>query len=125
MDSRGRNSRRTIAVDFDGVIAQYDGWKGQGVLGAPRPDVVHALGTLRGEGWKIIVHTSRGEAEIGGYLAQHQIPHDDINSNSDYPTGGVKPVADVYWDDRAVGYSGDAYKDLEIIRHFRTWSGRR
>ena len=124
MASRGRNSRRTIAVDFEGVIAQYDGWKGRGVLGAPRPDVVQALGTLRDEGWKIIVHTSRGGAEIGRYLAQHQIPHDEINSNSDYPTGGVKPVADVYWDDRAVCYSGDAAKDLEIIRHFRTWSGR-
>ncbi len=33
MASRGRNSRRTIAVDFEGVIAQYDGWKGRGVLG--------------------------------------------------------------------------------------------
>ena len=44
---------------------------------------------------------------------------------SDYPTGGVKPVADVYGDDRAVPYSGDADKDLEIIRYFRTWSGHR
>jgi len=33
---KARGSCRTIAVDFDGVIADYDGWKGRGVLGLPR-----------------------------------------------------------------------------------------
>lgn len=118
------NSRRTIAVDFDGVIAEYDGWKGSGVLGPPRKDVQTALHALRAEGWKIVIHTTRGEVEIGEFLVRHDIPHDEINRNSDYRTQGVKPVADVYWDDRAVRYSGDARRDLEMIRSFRTWSGR-
>ena len=124
MASRQNGSRRTIAVDLDGVIAEYDGWKGRGVLGAPRADVVEALRVLRDEGWKIVIHTTRGEDEVRDYLASHQIPHDEINRNTDYRTGGVKPVADVYWDDRALRYSGDARKDLEAIRSFRTWSGR-
>jgi hypothetical protein len=76
------------------------------------------------EGWKIVVHTTRGEEEVGPYLAEHGIPHHEINRNSDYPTLGVKPVADVYWDDRAFFYSGDARRDIELIRRFRTWSGR-
>jgi adenylylsulfate kinase len=118
------NSRRTIAVDFDGVIADYDGYLGPGVLGAPRPDVRAAMRKLREEGWKIVVHTTRGQEEIAEYLARHEIPFDEINHNSDYTTQGVKPVADVYWDDRAVCYSGDARQDLERIRNFRTWSGR-
>ncbi len=118
------NSRRTIAVDFDGVIADYDGYKGPGVLGAPRPDVRQAMLALRVEGWKIVIHTTRGVDEITPYLAEHGIPYDEINSNSDYRTEGPKPVADVYWDDRAVRYSGDASKDLDAIRGFRTWSGR-
>jgi hydroxymethylpyrimidine pyrophosphatase-like HAD family hydrolase len=118
------NSKRTIAVDFDGVIAEYDGYKGPGVLGEPRLDVIDALRTLRAEGWKIVIHTTRGEQEIVGYLTQHGIPHDEINRNSDYKTQGPKPVADLYWDDRAVSYSGDASKDLGLIRAFRTWSGR-
>lgn len=117
-------SRRTLAVDFDGVIAKYDGWKGTGVFGAPRPDVVGVLRTLRSEGWKIVIHTTRGEEEITDYLVRHDIPYDEINRNSDYQTKGVKPVADVYWDDRAVCYSGDASRDLKTIRSFRTWSGR-
>ncbi len=124
MASKMNDSRRTIAVDFDGVIAEYIGWRGSGVLGAPRADVVTALGRLRSEGWKVIVHSARGEEEIVDYLVQHGIPHDEINRNSDYQTGGVKPVADVYWDDRAVCYSGNAQRDLETIRSFRTWSGR-
>ncbi len=124
MVSNPKNSRRTIAIDFDGVIAEYDAWKGVGVLGTPRPDVVEALRTLRSEGWKIVIHTTWGDEGIAIYLKQHSIPHDEINRNSDYRTLGVKPVADVYWDDRAVCYSGEARRDLEHIRNFRTWSGR-
>lgn len=124
MASGTNNSRRTLAVDFDGVIAEYDGWKGVGVLGTPRQDVVEAMRTLQREGWKIVIHTTRGESEIGAYLQEHGVPCDEINRNSDYRTQGIKPVADVYWDDRAVRYSGDARKDLELIRNFRTWSGR-
>lgn len=118
------NSRRTIAVDFDGVIAEYGGYKGWGVLGLPRLDVLEVLRELRSEGWKIVIHTSRGEEEILDYLAHHEIPFDEINRNSDYNTLGPKPVADLYWDDRAIAYSGDARKDLGAIRSFRTWSGR-
>ena len=93
MASKLNNSRRTIAVDFDGVIADYDGYKGPGVLGAPRPDVREAMLALRAEGWKIVIHTTRGRDEITEYLAQHGFPHDEINSNSDYKTQGPKPVA--------------------------------
>jgi len=122
--AKPKGCRRTIAVDFDGVIAEYNGWKGNGVLGRPRIDVIEALHELRAEGWKIIIHTTRGEREIGPYLVRHEIPHDEINRNSDYRTLGVKPVADVYWDDRAFLYSGDARRDIGLIRRFRTWSGR-
>jgi hypothetical protein len=124
MASKENGSKRTIAVDFDGVIAEYDGWKGAGVLGEPRPDVQKALGILHAEGWKIVINTTRGETEIAEYLTRHGIHVDEINRNSDYKTLGHKPVADVYWDDRAVCYSGDAHKDLDVIRAFRTWSGR-
>ena len=116
--------RRTVAVDFDGVIADYDGWKGADALGAPRPDVLAALRQLRAEGWKIVVHTTRGEESIRPYLIDADVPFDELNRNSDYQTAGHKPVATVYWDDRAVRYSGDALRDLEVIRSFRTWFNR-
>jgi adenylylsulfate kinase len=124
MSSANSQLPRTLAVDFDGVIADYDGYKGPDVLGAPRSDVLAALRRLKGEGWKIVIHTTRGAAEIAAYLVEHGVPHDEVNCNSDYQTGGTKPVADVYWDDRALRYSGDAARDLESIRNFRTWNGR-
>jgi hypothetical protein len=124
IDGRGASARLTLAVDFDGVIANYDGWTAGGTLGAPRSDVVQALRVLREEGWKIIVYSCRAEAEIIPYLIENNVPHDEVNGNSEYRTGGAKPVANVYWDDRAYRYSGDASKDLDGIRSFRTWNGR-
>ncbi len=119
------NKQLTIAVDFDGVIVDYDGWKSSQDFGSPRPDVLEALKVLRSDGWKIVVHSCRASTEIARYLVENCVPFDEINQNSSFPTGGVKPVATVYWDDRACRYSGDARKDLEIIRNFRTWNARR
>lgn len=115
----------TIAVDFDGVLADYDGWKGADVLGEPRNDVIEVLRVLRSEGWRIIVHTTRSEEHIADYLRGHQVPYDEINRNSAYQNAGTKPVATVYWDDRALCYTGNAFQDLDRIRNFRTWTGRR
>jgi hypothetical protein len=114
----------TIAVDFDGVIADYEGWQGEAVFGQPRTDVIEALEVLRAEGWKIVVYSSRPAELVRPYLIDNCIPFDEINQNSSHQTGGVKPIATVYWDDRACCYSGDALKDLEVIRNFRTWSFR-
>lgn len=117
--------QRAIAVDFDGVIADYSGWKGSGIFGPPRRDVLDVLKVLASEGWKIIVHTTRGPEEVVQYLVENRVPFHEINRNSSYQNMGAKPVATVYWDDRGCRYSGDAYSDLETIRNFFTWSGRR
>lgn len=81
----------TIAVDFDGVIADYDGWS-DGQIGSPREDVIKALSILKNEGWRIIVYSCRASDEILSYLQRFQIPFDEVNQNSTQPTGGVKPV---------------------------------
>jgi ion channel len=115
----------TIAVDFDGVIADYDGWKGTSDFGPPRRDVIEILKVLRSEGWRIMVYSCRASEEIRPYLKENSIPFDDINQNPSSPSRGAKPVATVYWDDRACCYSGNAQNDLEKLRNFRTWSGRK
>jgi hypothetical protein len=117
--------RLIIAVDFDGVIADYDGWTETSVIGPPRGDVIETLKVLRSEGWRIVVYSCRGSEEIAPYLKQNAIPFDEINPSPPAPTKGTKPRATVYWDDRACCYSGDGLQDLEKIRNFRTWSGRR
>jgi adenylylsulfate kinase len=121
----GGDKQPTIAVDFDGVIADYDGWKGASDFGPPRRDVIEILKVLRTEGWRIVVYSCRASEEISPYLKENLIPFDDINQNSLSPSGGPKPVATVYWDDRGCRYSGNAQNDLEKLRNFRTWSGRK
>ncbi len=123
-DRKDAEKQRTIAVDFDGVIADYEGWGGTGAIGLPRKDVIEALIVLRSEGWKIVVYSCRSETAIESYLVENSIPFDEINKNSSRPSEGPKPSASVYWDDRAYRYSGDAKSDLKAIRDFRTWSGR-
>jgi adenylylsulfate kinase len=117
--------RRSIAVDFDGVIANYEGRLGKNVHDSPRYDVVSALAVLRLEGWRIIVHTTRCAEDIGQYLRKYGVPFDEVNSKSDYGSLGVGSMITVYWGDRAIRYSGDAMRDLPFIRGFRTWNGRR
>ena len=114
----------TIAVDFDGVIANYDGWQGEAVLGPTRLDVRAVLGQLKSDGWRVIVHSTRSAESIRPYLDANGVPYDEINSNCLYSNAGPKPVATIYWDDRALRYSGNAWNDLELIRAFRTWNNR-
>jgi adenylylsulfate kinase len=118
------HSSRTIAVDFDGVIADYAGWRGRNVLGSPRSDVVQALRDLKAEGWMVIVHTTRYKHDILEYLRSNSIPYDDINKSGSNCVVGCKPRANVYWDDRALKYSGNARNDIDLIRNFCTWNGR-
>ena len=70
MDDR----RQTIAVDFDGVIADYDGWEATGAFGSPRADVIEALTILRSEGWRIVVHSCRSSVDIAPYLKINSVP---------------------------------------------------
>jgi hypothetical protein len=35
-----------VCVDFDGVLAEYTGWKGPDHLGAPRAGAKHFLGII-------------------------------------------------------------------------------
>jgi len=110
------STRRPLvaAFDFDGVIAEYDGWKGIGVMGEPKNSVVSVMRTLKDEGWKIIIYTTRGVYEISKYLNNFGIPYDEINRNSDIDSLGSKPIADVYIDDRAVCYWKQSSDELLV-----------
>lgn len=112
---------RTICVDFDGVIAQYDGYKGFGLFGDPIPGIKTFLIELKKLNWRIIIHTCRAELPlISAYMEQYDLPFDDINRNANGPIGvGLqKPIADIYLDDRAVRFDGSwrhVFKDIENI----------
>lgn len=94
----------TVAVDLDGTICKYDGWKGEDNFGEVRPGAKKALKKFQANGYRIIIFTTRGDTEaVGDFLHDNDIPYDYINENPDQPPNASgKVIADVYLDDRAV-----------------------
>ncbi len=101
------NRRFTVCVDFDGVIAEYDGRKSRKHFGEPKLGTKDALEMMRDRNWAIIVYTTRGNAEIAEYMAKHDLPYDWINHNPTIQGNNPgKPIADVYIDDHALRFTG-------------------
>jgi hypothetical protein len=55
------------------------------------------------------------DAAMKAYLAEHEIPYDKI-----WTFG--KPMADIYLDDRAIGFRGDWNAALTDINNFVPWT---
>lgn len=102
--------KKTICVDFDGVIAQYDGFKGNDIFGDPIDGVQSAMEVLKKKGFTIIIFTTRtASSKLKKYLNDNHITYDYINENPDQPKGSNsgKPIADIYLDDRAICFKGN------------------
>lgn len=119
---------KTICIDIDGTICKYQGWKGKDNYGDIIPGADMAIRHLHGDGWYIIIYSTRSNKEsIKRFLESHDIYFDSINSNPNQPENAIggKPIADVYLDDRAVTFRGDwgvAYTD---IVNFVPWEKKR
>jgi len=119
--------RPTACVDLDGTILEYDGWVGVGKFGAVMAGAKDALVALKEQGWKLIIYTCRYEEElIRNYLRAEGVPFDEINRNSDVigpAVGETKPFADVYIDDRGIGFRGDWGATLAEVYEFMAAKG--
>lgn len=112
------------AFDFDGVIAQYDGYRGKDHAGPPVKEVVEAIRELKKRGHKIIVYGStRDNGFLKSYCEKYDIPIDYFNENPEVAPGSDrKPVARVYIDDRAVTYKGQSSQQLvDEIENFEPY----
>ena len=128
-------ARRVVCVDFDGVVQPW------GPLDGSRPPfngVREALHTLRKEGFRIVILTSRlsptwwedevtrnGEDPVvfgakqalvvANYMRENDLPYDRITSE--------KIPAEAYFDDRAVRVNPNDWWLLDAVRDF-LWRGR-
>jgi len=119
--------QKYVCVDLDGTIAHYKGWVSETHFGEPITGVHEALEKIRSGGWKIIIHTTRGNRTlIREYLEKHTIPFDYINENPDQPPGASdgKPIAEAYVDDRGIQFNGDWAVTVEEILKFIPWENR-
>ncbi len=117
---------RAYAFDFDGVIAEYRGFKGLEPthVGKPIEAVANAIRILKQHGHKIIIYSTRGEEMLRKYCDDNKIPVDYINRNPEKEGENPgKPVAYVYVDDRTVCYRGQSTEQLveEILKFKAYW----
>jgi hypothetical protein len=119
--------RKTIVVDFDGVIHAYtSGWKGATVI--PDPPVPGALAWLAAasERFQLAVWSARSR-EKGGveamreWLTANGLPA-EVLAQLAFPRGG-KPAAHVYLDDRGWCFEG-TFPGLDALDGFEPWHRR-
>ena len=95
---------RCIAVDFDGTLVRYDGFKGVGIYGEPIPAMVDRVRAWLANGDEVVIFTARafpdeeGMVEIVGistWLADAGLPQLQITCMK------LKKFTEI-WDDRAI-----------------------
>lgn len=119
--------RPTAAIDFDGVLATYDSYKGPNDLGAPIREALELITELHAAGWTLILYTTRlnpdpfcrgedrhAEAEQNRRSLTTWLEHYGIRDLFTHMTA-LKPVADIYLDDRALSFKPDA-EGLRLCR---------
>lgn len=125
MASRGKS----IAVDLDKTLAEYDGWKGMENIGKPYDGARKFVRALRKRGFKVIIHTCRinpknnadnvdGVAIVSRWLNTHGIEVDEIWSRPG------KPIASAYVDDKAVVCTPHTLGEVGYIMAIEAIDGR-
>ncbi|HEV2072777.1 MAG TPA: hypothetical protein VGR29_03960 [Thermomicrobiales bacterium] len=106
-----RERRRTIAVDFDGVIHRYSkGWSGGSIYDPPVEGAREALARIHVR-YKIVIFTTRVNPQMHGAESQMDAVHAWLETHG-FRRGQhfdeithVKPPALAYIDDRAIRFT--------------------
>lgn len=100
-----------IAIDFDGVLVE-DKFP---AIGKPNWDIIYPVWRLKHSEHELILWTSRIDErlqEAVDWCKEHDLEFVAVNANSpnnlaQYGTDTRKIFADVYIDDRAIGYDAN------------------
>lgn len=102
--------KRTVLVDFDGVLHQYSGWTGPEPVGEPIPNARHACHILAKE-YNLVCFTTREPSYVVTWLARYGFPMMRVTS--------IKVPAHLQIDDRAIEFRGE-WTD-EFLRKVKEW----
>lgn len=116
--------RYTLAVDFDGVLHNYDGrWKGHSSIeGEPVDGAIAWLREILDE-FDVVIHTTRGATVLGQNAVLTWLERAGLELEL-YPTLHVtdeKPPALAYLDDRALRFQG-VFPTAQEIHNARPWN---
>lgn len=97
-------AKRIIAVDLDGTLAQYDGWKGIGHIGDVIPGVANAMERAQAEGAEVHLFTAR-VSDPKDAAESHQVISKWAEANH-FNFASITAVKhkffSEFWDDRAI-----------------------
>lgn len=106
--------KRTVYLDFDGVLNTYKKWLGEEYLYEPKEGVRDFLEQLS-LSYNIIVFTTRNPDLVKTWLEKYNL-FIFVKAITN-----IKEPAWVYVDDRCINFEGDYEKLLEKISSFRPY----
>ena len=105
--------KKTIAVDFDGVLNNYTGYDPHNLF-TPRSGVEDFLKTLNKQ-YEVIIYSTRNKSDIEKWLIKYHL------DKYIQRVTNKKPPAVAYIDDRAVRFNGDYSDCLEDLDERAYW----
>jgi len=114
---------KTLMIDFDGVLASYDGNFRADILGRPHPGALEAVRNYIEAGFRIVVYTTRakdreGMLRIRDWLALNGF--DALAGGDPIYVTAFKVPAVAYIDDRGWRFSG-SWPSAAELDAFRPW----
>jgi len=115
-------NKKTIAVDFDGVLHRYDT-----KIEADEQHLVHDDPVPGAIEWckemiqhfNLVVYTARHNSPGGLFAAKMWLRDKGF---PEMKVTGVKPIARLYIDDRGYHFTGDNFPTLEFLENFKPWN---
>lgn len=109
------DNRKTICVDFNGVLDTYVGWRGKDFMYPMRKGADFFLKTLNELGYKVVIMTASDPLQVTDWLIENNISQ-YVAEVTDH-----KIPAIIYIDDRAIEFRGDFQDTLYKVRIFKTY----
>lgn len=103
--------KKTICVDFDGVLNEYDGYE-EGDLGEPLTGSKEFIKELRKK-YKVVILTSRQKEQVIDWLNNNGFPSMKVTNR--------KVPAVAYIDDRAIQFNGNYKKVISRLKNFKPY----
>lgn len=103
--------KKTICVDFDGVLNEYDGYE-EGNLGEPLTGSKEFIKELRKK-YKVVILTSRPKEQVIDWLNNNSFPNIKVTNR--------KVPAVAYIDDRAIQFNGSYTQALYEAVNFKPY----
>ncbi len=109
-----RKIAHPIAIDFDGVLAEYEGYKGEEILGKPIHGAKEFINKILDSGLSYVIFTTKPAEKVMAWINKNKFPKPESITNKKIPSP-------LYIDDRCIRFVGDFDKLLEDIKNFHPY----